>query len=133
MLIKRVWIDSEPEINFDPKTDCVDVLVEMEDCKLWQAHFVTLAHLQQEMALSLEVTRENRQSLAPRQFLTLETPHVIVDELTADVIEDVVDNLMALGIFESIFAECTPEPTEHSALNMRTIPPSEIMYYVSPQ
>jgi hypothetical protein len=112
VLIKRVWIESEPEIGFDPKTDSADVLVEMVDSKLWQAHFVTLAHLQQEMELSLDVARQHNRALAPTRFLALETPHVIVEELTSEIIEDVVDNLMALGVFESVFAEFTSEPKD---------------------
>jgi hypothetical protein len=109
VLIKRVWIEPEAILGFDPKTDSVDVLVEMEDNKLWQAHFVTLAHLQQEMQLSLDVAREHNQALAPTPFLALETPHVIVAMLTSDIIEDVIDNLMALGVFESVFAEFETE------------------------
>lgn len=103
MLVKRVWIDTEPEVNFDPVRDAADVLVEMEDHKLWQAHFVTLSHLQQEMQISLDVANQHNRALAVTQFLALETPHVIVEQLTPDVIEDVVDNLMTLGVFESVF------------------------------
>lgn len=103
MLIKRVWIEPEPELNFDPVRDSADVLVEMEDDELWQAHFVTLVHLQEEMQLSLDVAEQHKNALAATQFLTVETPHVIVECLTTDVIEDVVDNLMALGVFESVF------------------------------
>ena len=106
MLVKRVWIEPAPQMAFDPDTDCVDVLVEMEDERLWQAHFVTLAHLQQEMQLSLDVARQYDKSLALTQFLTLEIPHVIVEKLTSEIIEDVVDNLMTLGVFESVFAQC---------------------------
>ncbi len=106
MLVKRVWIEPAPQMAFDPDTDSADVLVEMEDERLWQAHFVTLAHLQQEMQLSLDVARQYDKSLALTQFLTLEIPHVIVEKLTSEIIEDVVDNLMALGVFESVFAQC---------------------------
>lgn len=116
MLIKRVWIEPENVLGFDPKTDSADVLVEMEDNKLWQAHFVTLDHLQQEMQLSLEVAREHNQALAPTPFLALETPHIIVEMLTADIIEDVIDNLMALGVFESVFAECEAEARDTDAI-----------------
>ncbi len=105
MLVKRVWIEQEPQTDFNPHTDSADVLVEMEDGKLWQAHFVTLAHLQQEMQLSLEVARDMTRALAPTPFLALETPHVIVEVLISDIIEDVIDNLMALGVFESVFVE----------------------------
>lgn len=106
MLVKRVWIEPAPQITFDPETDCADVLVEMEDERMWQAHFVTLAHLQQEMQLSLNVARQYDRSLALTQFLTLEIPHVIVERLTSEIIEDVVDNLLTLGVFESVFARC---------------------------
>lgn len=109
MFVKRVWIETEPKIGFDPERDSADVLVEMEDNKLWQAHFVTLEHLQEEMKLSLDVARQYNGALAATQFLALETPHVIVEKLTPDIIEDVVDNLMALGIFESVFSEFASE------------------------
>jgi len=105
VLIKHMWIEPEPAVGFDPATDSADVLIEMEDNKLWQAHFVTLAHLQQEMQLSLDVARQHAGTLAVTQFMTLETPHVLVEKLTADVIEDVIDNLLALGIFEGVFAQ----------------------------
>lgn len=109
MFVKRVWIEPEPKIGFDPLNDSADVLVEMEDSRLWQAHFVTLPHLQQEMQLSLDVARQHSGALALMQFLALETPHVIVEKLTPDVIEDVVDNLMVLGVFENVFVEFASE------------------------
>ncbi len=112
MLVKRVWIEHEPEIAFDPYKDSADVLVEMEDGRLWQAHFVTLAHLREELQLSLSVAYEHRRALAPTSFLALETPHVIVEDLYQDTIEDVVDNLVVLGVFESVFAECVNEMLE---------------------
>jgi hypothetical protein len=87
-----------------------DVLVEMEDSQLWQAHFITVNHLREEMKLSQNVARQHNRALAITQFVALDTPHVIVDKLTADIIEDVVDNLMALGTFETVFGHCEPEP-----------------------
>ena len=106
MLVKRVWIEQAPQMAFNPDTDSADVLVEMEDEQTWQAHFVTMAHLQTEMKLSLDVAQQYNRALAATQFLTLEIPHVIVEKLTPEIIEDVVDNLMALGVFESVFAQC---------------------------
>lgn len=87
-----------------------DVLVEMEDGQLWQARFVTLEHLRQEMELSLDVARQHDRALALRPFLALETPHVITADLEQEAIEDVVDNLMALGVFETVFAVFQIEP-----------------------
>ncbi|RPI92047.1 MAG: hypothetical protein EHM39_13955 [Chloroflexi bacterium] len=115
MLIKRVWIEPAPQVTFDPETDSADVLVEMEDDRLWQAHFVTLAHLQEEMQVSLGVAKQLNHALAATQFLALEIPHVIVEKLTPDVIEDVVDNLMAMGVFESVFAQCRDGMLEREA------------------
>lgn len=109
MLVKRVWIEPEPEVAFNPYTDSADVLVEMEDGGLWQAHFVTLAHLSAEMTMSLEVAREHKRALAPTAFLAFETPHVITEDLRQDTIEDVVDNLVVLGFFETVFALCGSE------------------------
>lgn len=115
MLVKRVWIEHEPEVAFDPKSDSADVLVEMEDGKLSQARFVTLEHLRREMALSLEVAQEHNRALAPTAFLALETSHVVVDDLNQDTIEDVVDNLLVLGVFETVFAAFQPENEPTSA------------------
>lgn len=109
MLVKRVWIEPEPEVAFDPYTDSADVLVEMEDNQIWQAHFVTLEYLRRELQLSLDVARAHRRALAPTPFLALETPHLIVEDLFQDTIEDVVDNLMVLGVFESVFEQCANE------------------------
>ncbi len=109
VLVKRVWLDPAPPFAYDPETDCADVVVEMEDSQLWQAHFVTLSHLRQEMQLSLAVARDFDRALAATQFLALETPHVVVEKLTQDIVEDVVDNLMALGTFETVFNICGTE------------------------
>jgi len=109
VLVKRVWIDHEPEIDFNPYTDSADVLVEMEDGKMWQASFVTLTYLRQEMQLSKDVAQEYKRTLAPTAFLPLDTPHVLVENLHQDTIEDVVDNLLVLGVFENVFAECPAE------------------------
>ncbi|MCD4686441.1 MAG: hypothetical protein K8S97_10950 [Anaerolineae bacterium] len=105
MLIKRVWIERIPGADVDPKNGFADVLVEVEGDELWQAQFVTLSHLRQEMQLSLDVARAYDKTLWTTQFIALETPHVIVDQITQETIENVVDNLMALGVFESIFKE----------------------------
>ncbi|MBN1566043.1 MAG: hypothetical protein JXA10_19545 [Anaerolineae bacterium] len=113
--MKRVWIEADPELALAPESktnngtppamESADVLVEMEDSQLWQAHFVTLSHLQEEMKLSLNVAQQYNRALAATQFVAMETPHVVVERLTPDIIEDVVDNLMALGTFETVFGQ----------------------------
>jgi hypothetical protein len=55
------------------------------------------------------VARQYNRTLAATQFVAMDTPHVVVERLTSDVIEDVVDNLMALGTFETVFGHFEPE------------------------
>ena len=119
MLVKRVWIEADPELAQVPKQKSsgempdemnnADVLVEMEDSQLWQAHFVTLSHLQKEMQVSMGVAQQHNRALAVTQFVAMETPHIVVEKLTPDIIEDVVDNLMALGTFETVFGHFEPD------------------------
>ncbi|WP_119065155.1 hypothetical protein [Aggregatilinea lenta] len=109
VFVKRVWIEEEPFSDFAPNTDSADVLVEMDDGQLWQAQFVTPAYLRRELEMSLSVARDYNRALAPTPFLTMETPHIIVENLQQDTIEDVVDNLVVLGTFESAFSVCAAE------------------------
>lgn len=102
-MLKRVWIEQQGEIGFDPHQDSADVVVELEDGQLWSAAFVTIPYLQRQMLLSGEVAAGISPNMSPVRFVALETPHVIVENLLPDTIEDTVDNLMTLGIFESVF------------------------------
>ncbi len=104
MLVKRVWID---QLGSDPVDDTatggnVDVMVEMENGEMWTAHFVTIPYLQQQLEMSKAVA-EGQNELGGVGFIALETPHVVVERLTRDAIEDIVDNLMVLGNFETVF------------------------------
>jgi hypothetical protein len=100
MLVKRVWLDRTEE--FDALTGDVDVMIEMENGEVWTAHFVTLPYLQQQMQLSKAVA-DTSTTLGGVGFVALETPHVIVETLSQEAIEDIVDNLMILGTFEAVF------------------------------
>jgi hypothetical protein len=40
------------------------------------------------------------------RFIALETPHVVVENLLTETIEDTVENLITLGTFESVFVPC---------------------------
>lgn len=102
MLIKRVWIDTPTLDPYDPETGDVDVMIEMENGELWTAHFVTLPYIQQQLEMSRAVA-ERQSELGRVGFMALETPHVVVDRLTQEAIEDVVDNLLILGTFETVF------------------------------
>ena len=101
-MIKHVWVERTQEGGFDPRSDSADVLVETEDGVMWSASFVTLPFLQRQMELSREVAKDIH-NMPPVRFIAIETPHVIVENLLQDTIEDSIDNMMTLGIFESVF------------------------------
>lgn len=102
--VKRVWLDDTEGLQ----QGSVDVLAEMDDGSLWMARFVTMPYLRQQMAYGLEVSKSLPNTPAAR-YATIETPHVIVSRLTAEAIEDVIDNLLALDVFESVFARASSE------------------------
>jgi hypothetical protein len=102
-MIKRIWIDRGSGEDFDAAGDNADVLVETEDGLMWSASFVTIPYLQRQMELSRDVAND-ADNMQPVRFVAIETPHVIVENLSQDSIEDTIDNLMTLGIFESVFA-----------------------------
>jgi hypothetical protein len=101
-MIKRVWVEQNEGKAFNPKRDSADVLVETEDGLMWTASFVTIPFLQRQMELSRDVAKDVN-NMPPVRFVAIETPHVVVDDLSQDTIEDTIDNLMTLGIFESVF------------------------------
>jgi hypothetical protein len=101
---KRVWVEMQ-----DPaENDACDVIVQMENGTYFTALFVTLPFLARQMDLGYEVSKELPDG-APVRYATLETPHIIVDRLNTDVIEDTIDNLLALDTFESLFTQITDE------------------------
>lgn len=108
-ILKRVWIEQVNAEGFDPYHDSTDVFVETYDGQIWLSHFVTIPFLQRQMFVSHEVA-EGEAQLLPVRFIPLETPHVIIENLLPETIEDTVDNLMTLGIFESVFVRYS-DPT----------------------
>src|SRR5215475_5491554 len=101
-MIKRIWAEQSGGEGFDPLRDSADVLVETDDGLMWSASFVTIPFLQRQMETSRDVANDvNNMPLV--RFIAIETPHVIVEDLSQDTIEDTIDNLMTLGIFESVF------------------------------
>jgi hypothetical protein len=100
--IKHIWIEQQGVSGFDPYNDSTDVIVETEDGQMWLAAFVTIPFIQRQMFLSQEISTGVKY-MAPIRFTALETPHVIVENLLPETIEDTIDNLMTLGTFESVF------------------------------
>src|SRR5438046_9498035 len=102
MMCKQVWVEQNEGKACNPWRAIADVLVETDDELLWTASFVTIPYLQRQMELSRDVAKDvNNMPLV--RFIAIETPHVIVDDLSQDTIEDTIDNLMTLGVFESVF------------------------------
>jgi hypothetical protein len=113
----KVWLEYHENEHATPSS--CDVLVRMEDGNIYTAHFVTLAHLRRQMDLSYAVTSQIEHTPAVR-YAALELPHILVDDLNRDVIEDTIDNLIALDIFESLFTQVTEDSREDDTTEPRT-------------
>ena len=103
--------------------DACDVIVEMEGGVYYTAPFVTLPFLIRQMQLSYEVAK-SLPDAPPVRYAALETPHVVIGELTAEVIEDAIDNLLALGTFATIFTQVS-EDEETEAASATPPPPAK--------
>jgi hypothetical protein len=101
---KHVWIEM-----YDSERDACDVIVEMEDGTIYTAVFVTLPYLRRQMELSLAVCNQLPDA-QPVRYAALETPHLVVENLDRDTIEDTIDNLLTLENFETMFTQVTEEP-----------------------
>ena len=94
---RRIWVEKQ-----DADRDACDVVVEMEDGNYYTAAFVTLPYLRRQMELSLEVSKQFPDTTA-LPYAVMDTPHIVVETLSRDVIEDTIDNLLALDTFETVF------------------------------
>jgi hypothetical protein len=104
---QQVWIEMH-----DEKRDACDVIVQMEDGLIFTAVFVTLPYLRRQMDLTHAVCGQIPDAQAVR-FAALETPHIVLDNLDRDTIEDTLDNLLTLESFGAIFTQVT-EPAENN-------------------
>jgi hypothetical protein len=109
-LPKRVWIEM-----LDGSDDACDVIVEMEGGTLYTAVFVTLSYLSRQMDLSYAVGCQLVDA-PPVRYAVLETPHILVENTQRDTIEDAIDNLLALDVFEGYFTQVSDD----QPLNIRT-------------
>jgi hypothetical protein len=101
-MIRHIWIEQADDVDFDPHHNATDVLVETEDGAMWSASFATVGYLHRQMETSRAVARDFT-GMPTVRFVAIETPHVIVDSLDQEIIEDTIDNMMTLGVFESVF------------------------------
>ncbi len=102
-LPKRIWIET-----LDGSDDACDVIVEMENGALYTAVFVTLNYLRRQMDLGYAVSRQLPDA-PPVRYAVLETPHILVENTQRDTIEDTIDNLLALDVFEGYFTQVSDD------------------------
>lgn len=88
-----------------------DVMVELENGVLYTGVFITLNYLKRQMELTHQLTKQIEDTI-PARFAALDTPHIVVDTLDRDIIEDTIDNLLAMDVFESYFTQVSESPEE---------------------
>lgn len=91
-----------------------DVIVQMEGGTIYTSVFVTLNYLKRQMTLTHDLCSQVPDTV-PSRFAALEVPHIIVDSLEREDIEDTIDNLQAMEIFESVFTRVTESAEEIEA------------------
>ncbi|MBZ0279380.1 MAG: hypothetical protein K8L97_01485 [Anaerolineae bacterium] len=105
---KHIMIEMHHDAS---EPDSCDVIVETESAKIYTAVFITIPYLQRQMQLSYAVSKQIPDTL-PVHYAVLETPHVVVENLARETIEDTIDNLMAIDVFESVFTLVTEDESE---------------------
>lgn len=108
----KVWFELHAE------GDACDVIVRMDDGTVYTAMFATLPYLERQMDLNLQLAQEVDDAPAVR-YAVFDTPHIIVEALSRDAIEDTIDNLIALDVFEGHFTRVT-ENDEDTTTMTRT-------------
>jgi hypothetical protein len=101
---ERIWI----EMHDTAEGDSCDVIVEMEDGAYYTAMFVTMPYLERQMELSYQIGK-NLTDVPAVRYAAFETPQIVVPDLELETIEDVIDNLLALDTFCSIFTKVTED------------------------
>jgi hypothetical protein len=104
MIPRQVWI----ELQDAAESGSCDVIVEMEDGRVYTAMFVTMPYLQRQMDLTYHLTKQ-LPDVPPVRYATLETPHILVENLNRDTLEDTIDNMLALDVFEGFFTLVTED------------------------
>jgi len=101
---EHIWFELHHE------EDACDVIVKMEDGNVYTALFITTTYLQRQMQLNYEISSQLPDT-PPVRYCALETPHILVPDLHRDTIEDTIDNLLALDVFEGHFTRVTDDKT----------------------
>lgn len=86
--------------------DACDVIVRMDDGTVYTALFATLSYIHRQLSLTWMVTDSIPETPSVR-YAVLDTPHIIVESLQLQTIEDSIDNMVAQHVFESLFTRVT--------------------------
>lgn len=100
----KVWMEHHRDSH------ACDVIVRMDDGTVYTSLFVTMPYLQRQMELNYQVTQQVSDT-PPVRYMTMDTPHILVQALDRDTIEDTIDNLIALDVFEGHFTRVTEHNT----------------------
>lgn len=104
-LPNRVLIEIHADSN-----DARDVIVELEDGILYTALFVTFPYLRRQMELMYQMGEQMPETPSVK-FAVLDIPHIVLENLERDTVEDAIDNLLAMDTFNSIFTQVTEDHT----------------------
>jgi hypothetical protein len=110
---KHVWIEMH---NDAQEPDSCDVIVQTESGKIYTSVFITIPYLHRQMQLSHAMSKQLPDA-PPVRYAVLETPHIVVEDLKRDTIEDTIDNLLALDVFEGLFTLVTDDETTTTTTN----------------
>lgn len=100
----QIWFELHPE------GDCCDAFVHAEDDCLYSAFFVTPAYIQRQMRLTSEMAR-SQQGATPLTYAVLDLPHLVVDTMARETLEEVIYHLISQDVFEGSFTRVSAEPT----------------------
>ncbi|MCA9883922.1 MAG: hypothetical protein KC546_21575 [Anaerolineae bacterium] len=103
--VDKAWFELNAE------GDACDVLVRMEDGTVFTALFATVEYITRQMQITYQMT-STFSDTTPIFCAILDTPHIIVSQLAVDVIEDTIDNLLVMDVFESHFTRVTERNDE---------------------
>jgi len=102
---EKVWFEVNDE------GDACDALVCMDDGTVYTALFVTFEYLQRQLELHFQMTQQMSES-PDVPYYVLDTPHILVPDLTREIIEDTIDALMVQDVFESHFTRVTEQEND---------------------
>jgi hypothetical protein len=106
----KIWI----EYHDSGDSNARDVIVEMDGGTIYTAVFVTASYLFHQMQLTFDLSKQIPDTI-PARFVALNTPHIVVESLDRSSIEDTIDNLLAMEIFESVFTRWTDPDEENTS------------------